>query len=225
LHETVAKALYEGYVPGYAAGYLPLGDQEAFTLKYVWELTVYFVAYCFPFMNELFTDPTFVGPFLQRFTKLGPWNRGLQELLTGFLEWKQERGTAGAGGADGMPLLYEFSDLPALARSRVLMNHVGLSAEEALSMLEPHWADLEELSRYMAAHVMARVLGEPRALHNRAFVESIDMNALRFDPADMEARWQAARSDRRQQRWSFDTQPLAPFWPAVAGDQQSEKAG
>jgi hypothetical protein len=224
-HETIARALYDGYVPGYADGYIALGDQEAFTLKYVWELTVYFVAYVFPFINELFTEPAFVGPFLKQFTRLGPWNRGLQDLFTGYTRWKLAQGTGGGGGSNGVPLLYEFSDFAPLARSRVLMNDVGLTPEEALRRLEPHWADLEEMARFMAAHVMARVVGEPEAIHRRAFVEGIDMNALRFDPEAMRAHWEATRHDRTPQRWTLlDSEVMAAFWPmamaAEAADEQ-----
>lgn len=222
-HETIARALYEGYVPGYAAGYIALGDQEAFTLKYVWELTVYFVAYVFPFVNELFTEPDFVGTFLQRFTRLGPWNRGLQDLFTGYTRWKLARGNAGGGGANGVPLNYEFSEFAPLARSRVLLNHVGLSPSEALATLEPHWADLEEMSRFMAAHITARVVGDPEAIHRRAFVEGIEMNALRFDPEAMRAHWVATRHDRTAYRWTLlDPEVMAAFWPAaVTAEQQA----
>ena len=216
-HEAVARALYDGYVPGYAAGYIALGDQEAFTLKYVWELTVYFVAYVFPFINELFTEPEFVGTFLQRFTRLGPWNRGLQDLFTGFTRWKLARGIGGGGA--GMPLLFEFSDFPALARSRQLLWQVGLTAEQALATLEPHWADLEELARFMAAHVIARVAGAPEAVQRRAFVEGIDMNALRFDPAAMQAHWEATRHDKRRYRWKLDPEVMAAFVPPAAAEQ------
>jgi flavin-dependent dehydrogenase len=220
LHETVAHALYDAYVPGYAVGYVCLGDQEAFTLKYVWELTVYFVAYVFPFINELFTEPAFVGTFLHRFTRLGPWNRGLQDLLTGFTRWKLERGIAGGGGTAGVPLLFELSDFAPLQRSRALLHQVGLSPEEALARLEPHWADLEEMVRFMAAHVIARVVGEPEAPCRRAFVESIDLNELRFDPEAMRAQWEATRHDRTPYRWSLvDPEVMAAFWPPAAAQQ------
>ncbi|HXT50165.1 MAG TPA: hypothetical protein VN811_03940, partial [Thermoanaerobaculia bacterium] len=223
-HETIARALYDGYVPGYAYGYIALGDQEAFTLKYVWELTVYFVAYVFPFQNELFTEPAFVGSFLKEFTKLGPWNRGLQDLFTGFTRWKLAQGIGGSGGSNGVPLNYEFSDFAPLARSRVLMNDVGLTSAEALRRLEPHWADLEEMARFMAAHVMARVVGDPDAVNRRAFVQGIDMNALRFDVDAIRAHWNATRHDRTPQRWTLlDRDVMEKFWevPVVAAEEQA----
>ncbi len=219
-HEAIARALHDAYLPGYAAGYAPLDDQEAFTLKYVWELTVYFVAYVFPFINELFTEPAFVSAFLKQFTRLGPWNRGLQDVLTGYTHWKQQLGTAGGGGSNGVPLLFELSDFAPLARSQVLLNDVGLTTEEALARLEPHWADLEELARFIAAHVMARVVGDPAALARRSFVEGIEMNTLRFDPEAMRAHWEATRHDHAPYRWSrLDPETMAPFWPLAAAEQ------
>src|SRR5262249_32315677 len=56
LFEHLMRAFYQGTVPSYAVSYDALGDQEVFTLKYVWELTVYFPFYVFPFINDLFTD-------------------------------------------------------------------------------------------------------------------------------------------------------------------------
>ena len=40
-YESVMRAVYEAYVPSFAVSYDCLGDQEAFSLKYVWELTIY----------------------------------------------------------------------------------------------------------------------------------------------------------------------------------------
>ena len=50
------RVMYESYVPSYAVSYDCLGDQEAFTLKYTWELAVYFGFYVVPMINNLFTD-------------------------------------------------------------------------------------------------------------------------------------------------------------------------
>src|SRR5262249_8068968 len=39
LYEELMEAIYEAYIPTYAVSYDVLGDQEAFALKYTWELT------------------------------------------------------------------------------------------------------------------------------------------------------------------------------------------
>src|SRR5207245_9509978 len=59
LYEQMMRGFYEGYVPGFATSYNALGDQEAFSLKYTWELTIYFAFYVFPFINGLFADLSF----------------------------------------------------------------------------------------------------------------------------------------------------------------------
>lgn len=224
-HESLARALYDAYIPGYDVGYTALGDQEAFNLKYVWELTVYFVAYVFPFMNELFTDPAFVRPFLQRFTRLGPWNRGLQELFKGFTHWKQANGTAGGGNGSGEPLYYEFSQLAPLAKSRELFFEIGVEPEQALAALDPHFAGLEEMARFMAAHITARVAGAPpEAVRRKAFVESIDMQDLRFDPEAMRTQWERVRDDRREHEWSFCIRSMDPYWPQAVEMRPARQA-
>src|SRR6185436_1492104 len=40
--ELLMRTLYQATVPTYAVSYNVLGDQEAFILKYTWELSVYF---------------------------------------------------------------------------------------------------------------------------------------------------------------------------------------
>src|SRR5712692_1094182 len=71
LYEQLQRAVYGAYVPSFAVSYDCLGDQEAYSLKYVWELTIYFAFYVFPFINDLFTDRRFLVSFLQRFSRLG----------------------------------------------------------------------------------------------------------------------------------------------------------
>ncbi|HEV3076556.1 MAG TPA: FAD-dependent oxidoreductase, partial [Thermoanaerobaculia bacterium] len=69
LYEQVARAVYDSYLPSFAVSYATLGDQETFTLRYVWELTVYFSFFVFPFINDLFTDRQFVPSFLRHFAR------------------------------------------------------------------------------------------------------------------------------------------------------------
>src|SRR5262249_26075892 len=41
IYEMLMWAFYEAYVPSYAVSYDVLGDQECYTMKYGWELTIY----------------------------------------------------------------------------------------------------------------------------------------------------------------------------------------
>src|SRR6266852_2501469 len=70
-YEPLMQAFYEAYVPSFAVSYDVLGDQEAMTLKYSWELAIYFSFYVFPFVNDLFTNQRFIPLFLRRFGQLG----------------------------------------------------------------------------------------------------------------------------------------------------------
>ena len=111
-YEPLARAVYEAYLPGFAIAYRVLGDQETFTLRYVWELTIYFAFLVFPFINDLFTEPAFLPGFLRRFGKLGPWNRNLMTFSRPLLRLEEGEPLSphsgagllrlhGSGGAQG----------------------------------------------------------------------------------------------------------------------------
>jgi flavin-dependent dehydrogenase len=89
-YEPLARAIYEAYVPSFAVSYNTLGDQQCFSLRYVWELTVYFAFYVFPFINDLHTDQSFLPGFLRRFGQLGPINQGIHRVLADYYRWKKE---------------------------------------------------------------------------------------------------------------------------------------
>jgi flavin-dependent dehydrogenase len=224
-YERLMRAVYEAYVPSYAVSYQALGDQEAFTLKYTWELTVYFAFYVVPFINHLFTDRRFVTAWLTRFARLGPMNAGVQRLLAGFYQWKAARGEAG-GGAE--PHFVEFLDAGPLAAAEKTFYRVGLDASEARSVLAGQLANLEELARWTAAHVAAAVVGDERLLTDRAFVEGIDPAALDFDAAAIERRWAEVGGTAGAWEWSFDPlvlrRALGPEGEAPAAMEEKHAA-
>jgi hypothetical protein len=184
LYEQVARAVYDSYLPSFAVSYATLGDQETFTLRYVWELTVYFSFFVFPFINDLFTDRQFVPSFLRHFARLGPTNRNLHAFLAAYFEWKKVWLEPVAAGPPRHFDFYQFTHLRAAAEC---FYQVGLSAEEARPVLAEQLENLEDLARFVVAHVSAAVTGDPRAL-SREFVEGIDLRRLVFDPAAMAAR-------------------------------------
>jgi glycine/D-amino acid oxidase-like deaminating enzyme len=183
LYEQVARAVYDSYLPSFAVSYATLGDQETFTLRYVWELTVYFSFFVFPFINDLFTDRQFVPSFLRLFARLGPTNRNLHAFLAAYFEWKKTWLEPVAAGPPRHFDFYQFAHLRAAAEC---FYQVGLSAEEARPVLAEQLENLEDLARFIVAHVSAAVTGDPRAL-SRQFVEAIDLRRLVFDPAAMAA--------------------------------------
>lgn len=222
LYEGLARAVYEAYVPSYATSYEVLGDQECFTLRYDWELTIYFAFYVFPFLNDLFTDRAFLVSYLRRFGRLGPMNRGIHDLLVGYYRWKKEN----RPGLPSEPVFYDFYEAAALKAAEACFYRVGVSLDEARSVLDRQLANLEEMARWIAAHVSANVLGDPRALTHPDFVGSIDVEKLAFDPQAMRERLDACRPTSRRWQWSFEPYPPDRFRGGVKEEVEgmAEKA-
>jgi 2-polyprenyl-6-methoxyphenol hydroxylase-like FAD-dependent oxidoreductase len=214
MYEPLMRALYEAYVPSYAVSYDVLGDQEAMTLKYSWELAIYFSLYVFPFVNGLFTDRGFVARFMNRFSRLGPINRNLQRLVSDFFQWKKDRPSGRRA-----PVFNDFTDVPPLRRAERAFYDVGVTADEARELLDGHMANLEEMAQFIAAYVAAAVVADPAALTDRAFVKGLDPARLAFDPAAFRARYAACAGSAGTHAWSFETDGLRPFmdeWPVAA---------
>jgi flavin-dependent dehydrogenase len=210
LYEQLERAVYQAYVPTYAASYDCLGDQECFSLKYTWELTVYFAGYVFPFLNDFFTDRRFLITFLRMFSQLGPVNRSMQNLLSGYYQWKKIHREP-----QPEPRFFELTRLSPLARAAETFYEVGVSVEEGKAVLAGQVQGLDELARFIVAHVAAEVLDEPRIRESRAFVERLDPSTIDFDIAAFTELWQQSRDDERIHTWSFDPEVMAEFRTAA----------
>ncbi len=241
-YETMMRAVYEAYVPSYVLSYDTLGDREAFALKYAWELTVYFSFYVFPFINDLLTDRRFGLSFLNKFARLGPVNSRMQELLTAYFGWKKERGLgvvrAGEGEAE-TPTWFDFLSVGPLARSEKAFYDVGVGVNEAKRLLAEHLQNLEEMGRWVIAHIASVVLDDPRVLTHRGFIETLDPAKERFDPegwagvwAKLEAEVEAEVEGDEPYDWGFDPMVLhdarlagATFvWPDHMKERAAEAA-
>jgi flavin-dependent dehydrogenase len=208
LYEPLARAVYEAYVPSFAVSYCTLGDQECFSLRYVWELTVYFAYYVFPFINDLHVDKTFLPTFLRRFGQLGPINHGIHRLLAAYYRWKKENVILEAPE----PVFFEFTEVGALAEAELTFYKVGISRDEARQVLDEQLDNLRDLARWTAAHVASAVLDDPRAVTNAAFIRGIDIDNLQFDPAAMAERLGAAcRETSETYVWRFAVPCMARF--------------
>ena len=205
-YERLMEAVYEAYVPTYAVSYDALGDQEAFSLKYSWELAVYFAFYVFPFINDLFTDRRFLPAFVARFSQLGRINRSLQTFVSDFFQWKKSRREP-----PGEVFHFDFTDIKPLASAEKTFYKIGLSAEEASRVLDEQLANLREMARYTAAHICASVLGDARALTNRRFVESLDIHRLSFDPEEIRVSFRACEGSTEEYPWTLDPHVLRPL--------------
>ena len=206
LYEQVMKSVYQAYVPTYAISYDALGDQEVFSLKYTWELTVYFAGYVFPFINDLFTERRFLLAFMRLFSQLGPINSSVQSYLSAFYQWKKT-----ALEPPKEPIYFDFTELGPLAEAAETFYQVGVEVNEAKEILGRQVENLKELARFIGAHVASVVLEDPRVLSSRAFVEGLDVAALDFDPESLRRRWQACAGDLELYPWPFDPSVMDRF--------------
>lgn len=203
LYEQLMKAVYEAYVPTYAISYDALGDQEAFSLKYSWELAIYFSYYVFPFINDLFTDRRFLAIFINRFSQLGRINRSLQSFISDFFQWKKKRRTP-----PREIIHFDFTEIEPLADAEKTFYRVGVTVEEARQILDEQLANLREMARFMAAQICASVLGDVRVLTNRPFVESLDITRLHFDPEAIRESYLKFESSPDEYPWTLDPHVL-----------------
>lgn len=199
--EQLLKAAFEAYIPSYTSSYDVLGDPEAFSLKYTWELSIYFALYVFPFINDFFTERTFVVGYLRQFSRLGPVNRGLQTFLSDFFRWKKLHRSRLQE-----PVLFDFMELGPLGRAESTFYRVGISPQEGKKVLREQLDNLMELARFIVVHVAATVLEDESMLSNGAFVEGFDLEHLSFDPEDLRRRRDAALASDGEELypWSFD---------------------
>lgn len=207
-YEPLARAIYEAYVPSFAVSYCTLGNQECYSLRYVWELTIYFAFYVFPFINDLLTEQAFLPAFLRRFSQLGPINHGMHRLLAAYYRWKKENVVMDSPE----PVFFEFMEVGALVSAELTFYKVGVDLEEAKQILDDQLENLRDFARWTAAHIASMVLDDPRALTNAAFIRGIDVNDLQFDPASMAERLDAAcRETSETYVWRFDVPCMARF--------------
>ncbi len=205
-YEHLMKSFYGAYVPSFAVSYDVLGDQEAMTLKYTWELCVYFAFYVFPFINDLFTNKRFIPLYFSKFAHLGLVNSNLQLFVKNYYHWKKF-----AQQPVHSPVFNDFTELGALRTAESTFYRVGVSVEEARTILDTQVANLLELARYVVAHVCSVVLSDRRVLINRPFVASINPYDVTFDLDEMRGRYAKFADSTDEYQWSFDPFVLQRF--------------
>ncbi|HUG70817.1 MAG TPA: NAD(P)-binding protein [Pirellulaceae bacterium] len=220
LYEMLMESMYNSLLPTYAASYDVLGDQEAFVLKYTWELSVYFSFFVFPFINELATDAEFVPAFLSRFSRLGDMNAKVQQFLSGFYQWKKDHGVRPQG-----PVFHDFMQLEPLKRAEQTFYQVGVTGDEAKEVLDDQLVNLKEMAKFLVAHVYSVVLGDERVLTNGSFVESIDLKHLMFDPARMQANYAVHRDSDQMHAWNLNPHALRAFRASDGGVAETTGVG
>jgi flavin-dependent dehydrogenase len=217
LYEQLMQAVYQAYVPSYAISYDALGDQECFTMKYSWELAIYFAFLVFPFINDLFTERRFILTFISRFSKLGPINKNLQAFISAYFQWKKT-----ARQRPARIIHNDFTEMAGLFRAEKTFYQTGVSVDEARRVLDQQLDNLKEMARFIVAHISAAVLGDERALVNRPFVEGIDLHRLRFDVSEMCDRYGSCKDSSAVYAWSFDPKVLHCFEQEIWSEHVEE---
>lgn len=222
MYEGLARGVYEAYVPSYAVSYETLGDQETFSLRYTWELAIYFSFYVFPFINDLFTDRRFLPGYLRRFSQLGPMNRRMHELLVAFYRWKKEN----LSERPDEPILFDFYEAWQLGAAEKCFYKVGVPVEEARTVLDEQLGNLEEMARWTAAHIAATVLGDPRALTHPDFVASLDPSTVEWNPDGWRELLERCRDTAETWPWRHTPIPSDRFRPMrmeeMGGEEEIE---
>jgi 2-polyprenyl-6-methoxyphenol hydroxylase-like FAD-dependent oxidoreductase len=218
IYEAMMKVLYDAYVPSYFVSYDALGDQEIFTLKYGWELAVYFAFYAFPFINDLFTNLRFAKFFFRKFALLGPINRNLQKFLSDYYQWKKMQPPREE------PIANDFLDLTSLKRMEMSYYKTGLSIDLAEEELEGHLNNLKEFARFIYAYVSSIVLGDNQALLNVAFVSSIKLSSLSFNPEALRQAYAGHAGCSETYDWNVDPFVMEKFRTQVVDNSASVAA-
>ena len=215
LAEKIQRVMYESYVPSYAVSYDCLGGQEPFTLKYTWELAVYFAFFVLPMINNLFANREFMPAFLRRYSILGPLNTNIQRLLSEFFQWKKTRPQQ----AFEEPNLIEFYDMAPLRDAEKLFYQVGLTPSEAIEAIDTHLDRLQEFARYIVTHVHASVLGNREVLTNASFIRTLSLRKTIFDPDRMQEAYAPHAGRGEPYPWNLCPFVLDRFVTARAAEE------
>lgn len=219
IYETAMRAIYESLLPSFAVSYDALGSQEAFTLKYTWELSVYFAFFVFPFINDLVTERLFLLSYLGKFSRLGNLNNQLQVFISNYYQWlKTER------QAPQKPLFNDFTAIGTLRRAERTFYKVGVSVQEAREVLDEQLDNLRELARYIVAYVSSVVLDDQSVLTNRDFVDGIDLQNINFSPDAISKRYAQCQASDMPYTWSFDPFVMEQFRLAAQPAYQESMA-
>lgn len=206
-YEALMKTVYLSFVPSFHLSYNVLGDQETFNMKYVWELSIYFSFYVFPFINDLFTDKRFLVSYLRRFAQLGAINRSLLLYISAYYEWKKDHVMPSA-----QPHFFDFTRIETLNRAEATFYKVGMTAQEAVKELDAQLESLHELARYYIAHVSSVVSRNSGLLRDQTFVQSIQLDNILFDAAAIEQRCRTIEGNEdASYAWNLDPEALQEF--------------
>ena len=208
LYELVMRSIYESLLPTYAVSYDALGDQEAFMLKYTWELSVYFAFFVFPFINDLATHRLFALSYLGSLPGWGRSTRICKRSSAPITNGRKRSANRRRRRASTTsPRLVPYA--PPRARSTGSASRSRKPAHSRRAARQSQ--GVGTLHRRLC---QLCGLADERVLTNRAFIEGIDLQNLRFDPGAMCDRY--AQCAGRDRALCLVVRPLCP-WPFADG--------
>ncbi len=208
--EQIQRVMDQSSVPSYAVSYDCLGDQEAFNLKYTWELAVYFGFFVLPMINGFYANPEFMRPFLQRFAILGPINSNLLRTLSSFFQWNKNQ----PASKRSEPKLFEFYEMQPLLEAETLFYETGLSPADAIAVIDRHVERLRHFARYILTHIHASVLGDRGVLTNGPFIASLKLRNTVFNPESMRAAFEPYHAASETYKWNLNPFALEDYFLA-----------
>ena len=146
-------------------------------------------------------------------------NQGLQSFLSGYFQWR-----CGNLRPRCEPLFHDFTSLEPLRCAEALFYKVGVSASEALQLIDEQLDSLEELARFVVAYVHSAVLDDPELLTSRTLVEGIDFRSLVFDTDVMRESQGRLREGVGGWEWSFCTRPMDHLRPETPPQETGAEA-
>jgi flavin-dependent dehydrogenase len=200
LAEQIQRVMYESYVPSYATSYDCLGDQEAFNMKYTWELAVYFGFVVLPMINGFYANAEFMPQFLRRYAVLGAINHNLQRTLSAFFQWKKKQRVQPVTD----PSFFEFYDMKPLEEAESLFYQTGLTPRQAIEVLDRHLERLQEFALYILTHIHASVIGDRKVLTNARFIATLKIRNTNFDPESMRGGYAHFAAAEEQYKWNLN---------------------
>ena len=144
---------------------------------------------------------------LKRLAIFGPINRSVQQFLGDYYMWKHKNGIKPL--AD--PHHIEFYSIQPLKESETLFYEIGLTLEQAEDQTEKHVERMREFARYIYAHVYAAMLGDKRVLLNAAFIKSLRLKDVKFDPDAMRSHYEPFAESEKVYDWKLNPFALEPF--------------
>ena len=123
---------------------------------------------------------------------------------------------------DVKPIYFDLMSFPALRRAETCFYRIGVDVGEAREILREQLVHLEELARFIVAHVVSVVEEDPRVLRSSAFVDGIDLRTGDFRLETQRRRWRELDDRSQAREWEIDLEVMDRFRTEPPGESMEE---